>query len=247
MSRRTALIIGASSPGGLGEAAARRLATDGFALILAGRDLGRLKELASELGAQTLICDVLDERSIEALAAQVCPVDVLVNASGATLGRSIAKISRDEIESQLAMHVTANVLLFKHFAPAMPRGGSIVLFSSVVARLPGHGIAAYSAAKAALEQLVRVAALEFGPLGIRVNAVAPGFTRTPMTESLLSNDRLSAFYRREALMGELTEPRQVAAAVSYLAEVDCYTTGEIIQVSGGAQLGRLPRLEEIRT
>jgi NAD(P)-dependent dehydrogenase (short-subunit alcohol dehydrogenase family) len=97
-----------------------------------------------------------------------------------------------------------------------------------------------------LDHVVRIAALEFGPLGIRVNAVAPGFTRTPMTESFLSVDRFQALYRRESAMGELTEPAQVAAAVSYLAARDCYSTGEILHVSGGAQLCRLPRADEIR-
>lgn len=243
---RTALIIGASSEGGLGEAAARRLAADGSRIIVAGRRIAPLERLAAELGGRVLPVDMLDEKSIIELAAAAGPVDVLVNASGTTLGRTILKISREQIESQLSLHVTGNILLMKHFVPAMPRGGSIILFSSVVAKLAGPGLVAYSAAKAALDHVVRIAALEFGPLGIRVNAVAPGFTRTPMTEGFLSIGRMNALYRRESAMGELTEPHQVAAAVSYLAAPDCYSTGEIVQVSGGAQLCRLPRAEEIK-
>lgn len=247
MAERTALIIGASSPGGLGEAAARRLAADGFRIVLAGRDPARLAALASELDASTFRCDVEEEESIAALAEEAGAVDVLVNASGTTLGRSILKISRDEIEAQLAIHVTGNILLLKHFGVRMPRGSNVIFFSSVVAKLAGHGIIAYSAAKAALDHIVRVAALELGPRGIRVNAVAPGFTHTPMTEGFLADDRLAALYRRESAMGELTQPHQVAAAVSYLAAPDCYSTGEIVQVSGGAHLCRLPRVDEIRT
>lgn len=243
---RKALIIGASSEGGLGEAAARRLAADGLRVVLAGRRMAPLERLAAELGGRVLPCDMLDEKSIAELAAAAGPVDVLVNASGTTLGRTILKISREQIESQLSLHVTGNILLMKHCVPAMPRGGSIILFSSVVAKLAGPGIVAYSAAKAALDHVVRVAALEFGPLGIRVNAVAPGFTRTPMTEGFLSNERMGALYRRESAMGELTEPHQVAAAVSYLAAPDCYSSGEIVHVSGGAQLCRLPRAEELK-
>lgn len=240
------MIIGASSVGGLGEAAARRLATDGFAITLAGRSTERIAPLARELAAATAVCDITDEASIAALAAQVGCVDVLVNASGTTVGRSILKTAREDIESQLSIHVTGNILLLKHFGGIMPRGGSIILFSSVVARLAGQGLVAYSAAKAALDHVVRIAALEFGPLGIRVNAVAPGFTQTPMTESFLSDDRLGALYRRETAMGELTQPEQVAAAVSYLAARDSYSSGEIIQVSGGAQLCRLPRISELK-
>ena len=240
------MIIGASSAGGLGEAAARRLAADGHAITLAGRSVERLGPLARTLCAATVSCDVTDEDSIAAMAKQVGPVDVLVNASGTTLGRSILKIEREDIESQLAIHVTGNILLLKHFGGIMPRGGSIILFSSVVSQRAGQGLVAYSAAKAALDHVVRIAALEFGSLGIRVNAVAPGFTKTPMTESFLSDDRLGAIYRRETAMGELTQPEQVAAAVSYLAAADSYSSGEIIQVSGGAQLCRLPRIAELK-
>ncbi|AUW59564.1 short-chain dehydrogenase [Sphingobium sp. SCG-1] len=246
MVQRTALIIGASSEGGLGEATTRRLVADGYAVILAGRNRTRLDALAADLGARAFTCDLLNEQSISDLARDAGPVDVLVNAAGTTQGRRILKITRQEIEPQLAMHVTANILLMKHFGAIMPRGGSIVLFSSVVGKVPGFGLVAYAAAKAALDHVVRVAALEFGPMGIRVNAVAPGFSRTPMTEVFLGESRYQELYSRETAMGKLTEPHEVAAAVSYLASPDCYSTGEIIQVSGGAQLLRLPRADELQ-
>lgn len=246
MQARTALVIGASSAGGLGEAAARRLAADGCAVSVAGRSMAPLDSLAASLGGRALHCDVLDESSIAALAEAAGPIDILVNAAGTTLGRTIAKIRREDVESQLAMHVTANILLLKHFAPRMPRGGSIVLFSSVVAKLAGPGLVAYAAAKAALDHVVRIAALEFGPHGVRVNAVAPGFTVTPMTQGFLAQERYETLYRRETALGELTQPSQVAAAVSYLASPDCFSSGEIVQVSGGAQLCRLPRADELR-
>ncbi|HEX7783017.1 MAG TPA: SDR family oxidoreductase [Sphingobium sp.] len=246
MVQRTALIIGASSEGGLGEATARRLVADGCVVFLAGRNRVKLDALAKEIGARAFTCDVLDEQSIVDLAREVGPVDILVNAAGTTQGRRILKITREEIEPQFAMHVTANILLMKHFGAIMPAGGSIILFSSVVAKIPGFGLAAYAAAKAALDHVVRIAALEFGPMGIRVNAVAPGFSRTPMTEVFLGEARFQELYSRETAMGKLTEPHEVAAAVSYLAAPDCYTTGEIIQVSGGAQLLRLPRADELQ-
>lgn len=245
MTTKAALIIGASSPGGLGEATARRLYNDGYAIKLAGRDVAWLESLGQELDATVHRCDLVDEASIAALADEVGGISLLVNAAGSALGRSILKISREDIDSQLNLHVTANILLLKHFGAVMAPGGSIVLFSSVVAKLAGAGIVAYSAAKAALEHVVRVAAVEFGPLGLRVNAVAPGFACTPMTEGFLKDPRISALYRGETVMGELTQPHQVAAAVSYLAAADCYSTGEVVQVSGGAQLCRLPRKAEL--
>lgn len=244
--RRSALVIGASSPGGLGEAVARRLAADGAAVTVAGRRIDALAGLAEAIGGRAVACDVTDEASIAAAIAETGPLDILVNAAGTTLGKTILKIERSQIEAQLTMHVTANLLLLKHAVPVMTAGGSIVLFSSVTSTRAGPGLAAYAGAKAALDQIVRVAALEFGPLGIRVNAVAPGFSLTPMTESFLGNPKFDALYRRESALGELVKPEQVAATVAHLAAEDCFITGEIVQISGGAQLCRLPRADELR-
>lgn len=242
---RTALIIGASSPGGLGEATARRLADDGFEIILAGRRPESLKALADEVCGRVVQCDLLDEASIAAAVQAAGPIDVLINAAGTTLGQSILKLRRAQIEAQFAIHVTANLLLLKHAIPILSDGGSVVLFSSVVSARAGAGLAAYAAAKAALDQVVRVAALEFGSRGIRVNAVAPGFSLTPMTQSFLSEQRFDALYRRETALGALVLPSQVAATVAHLVAEDCFITGEIVQTSGGAQLYRLPTRAEL--
>lgn len=244
--QRTALVLGASSPGGLGEAVARRLAADGFDLIVAGRRRESLDRLAAELGGRALTCDVTDEDSIAAMAEAAGPLAVAVNAAGTTDVGGIAKIKRERIEAQLAIHVTGNLLFMKHVVANLGEGGSIILFSSLTARVPGTGLAAYAGAKAALEHIVRIAALEFGPRDIRVNAVAPGFTRTPMTEAFLADERTAGIYKNETALGALTEPEQVAATVSWLAARDCFTTGETIAVSGGAQLLRLPTGAELR-
>ena len=165
-SSRRALVLGASSPGGLGEAVARRLAGDGYRVAVAGRRREPLETLAKDIGGTALTCDVTDEDSIAAMAEAAGPVDVAVNAAGTTDVGSIAKIQRERIEAQLAVHVTGNLLFIKHVAPRTAPGGSIILFSSLTARVPGTGLAAYAGAKAALEHIVRIAALEFGPRGI---------------------------------------------------------------------------------
>jgi NAD(P)-dependent dehydrogenase (short-subunit alcohol dehydrogenase family) len=245
-SQKRALILGASSPGGLGEAVARRLAAEGFAPIVAGRRREPLDALAAELGGTALTCDVTDEDSIAAMFAGAGPLDVAVNSAGTTDVGSIARIKRERIEAQLAIHVTGNLLFIKHALGQLGEGGSVVLFSSLTARVPGTGLAAYGGAKAALEHIVRIAALELGPRGIRINAVAPGFSRTPMTEAFLADERIAGIYRNETALGRLTEPEQVASAVAWLASEDCFTTGETIAVSGGAQLLRLPTGAELK-
>jgi NAD(P)-dependent dehydrogenase (short-subunit alcohol dehydrogenase family) len=244
---RKACVIGASSTGGLGEACALRLADDGHELVIAGRRMAPLAQLAARIGGRALPVDVIDEDSIERLAAECGPVDVFVNAAGTTDAARLARISRQSIEAQFELHVTASMLLIKHFAPLVRPGGSIVLFSSLTARLAGEGLAAYSCAKAAVEHLVRIAALELGGAGIRVNAVAPGFSDTPMTEGIFANPALSRLYLDEAPYGARgVTPEEVADAVAWLAGPRCSASGETIQVSGGAQLGRLPRLSQIR-
>lgn len=245
--QRKACVIGASSPGGLGEACALRLASDGYDLVVAGRRKDRLEALALATGAQAVVADVTDEAQIADLAAACGPLDVLVNASGSTDAARLARISRQSIEAQFSLHVTASMLLIKHCAPLLRPGGSVVLFSSVTASVPGEGLAAYACAKAAVEHLVRIAALELGGAGIRVNAVAPGFSDTPMTEGIFANPALSRLYLDEAPFGARgVTPEEVADAVAWLAGPRCFASGETIQVSGGAQLGRLPRLSQIR-
>lgn len=243
--KRRVVVVGASSAGGLGEATARRFAADGHEVIVAGRRATPLKALAESIGGRFAVCDITDEDSVAELAAFAGPVDVAINAAGTASANSIAKIKRAVIEAQLAVHVTGNFMFLKHFVAQMPRGGRFVLFSSLTARVPGTGLAPYAAAKAALDQIVRIAALEFGPRGISVNAVAPGFSVTPMTNSFLTEDKMAPIYKREAALGALVTPDEVAAAVAWLAAPDCFMTGEIMHVSGGAQLGRLPRPDEL--
>lgn len=245
-SGRRALVLGASSPGGIGEAVARRLSREGYFVVVAGRRRERLDALAGELGGTGLTCDVTDEDSIAGMFDAAGPLDVAVNVAGTTDVGSIAKIQRARVEAQLDVHVTGNLLFMKHALKQLVEGGSIVLFSSLTARVPGTGLAAYAGAKAALEHIVRIAALEFGSRKIRVNAVAPGFTRTPMTEGFLADDRIAAIYAGETALGALTKPEQVASAVAWLASNDCFTTGETLAVSGGAQLLRLPTGAELR-
>lgn len=243
--RQRALVLGASSEGGLGEAVARLLAARGAHVVVAGRRISPLEALASDIGGAAIACDITDDGQVQALMAAAGPLDIAVNASGTSTAFSIARSTSAQVEEQFAIHVTGNFSFLKHASRAMPQGGSIVLFSSLTASIAGVGLAAYSSAKAALNQLVRVAALEFGPRGIRVNAVAPGFSRTPMTAGFLEDQYFLDLYRGESPLGALATPEQVAAAVAWLSAPECFMTGEIMQVSGGAQLGRLPRSQEL--
>lgn len=245
--RRHALVIGASSKGGLGEAVARRLAADGCRVTVASRNADALNSLAAELGGTSIACDITDEASIEAMIAEAGSIDILVNAAGTTEAGGLARIERARVDAQMAVHYTANVLLVKHAMKVMPAGSAIILFSSLVARLAGAGLTTYSCAKAALDQLVRIAAIELGPRNIRINAVAPGFSQTPMTKSIFDAPEIRDLYLANVpLEGRGVTPEEVAAAAAWLADPACFMTGEIVQLSGGAQLGRLPTAGELK-
>jgi len=244
---RKAIVIGASSRGGLGEAVARRLTDDGCAVTVAARRKEAVADLARELGGSHAVCDIRDEASIAAVFEKTGPVEIVVNAAGTTCAGGLSRIERAQLEDQMELHYTANALLLKHAVPAMPAGGNIVMFSSVTAALAGAGLAAYSCAKAACEQLVRVAAVELGERGIRVNAIAPGFSQTPMTEAIFADPALAQLYLGHVPLGaRAVTPEEVASAVAWLTSDDCFTTGETIQVSGGAQLGRLPNKNDFK-
>ncbi len=244
---RRALVIGCSSPGGLGEAAALRLADAGDHVTVVARNEDAVGALAQRIGGDSAGCDITDEAAVARLLAGAEPLDIIVNAAGTTCAGRLAGISRKQIEEQMTIHFTANALLLKHAIGAMPGGGAIVLFSSLTASLAGAGLAAYSCAKAALEHLVRIAAVELGERAIRVNAVAPGFARTPMTEPIFANPPLREAYLDQALLRQRSvSPAEVASAVQWLVASDCFVTGEIVQVSGGAQLGRLPGNAQLR-
>jgi NAD(P)-dependent dehydrogenase (short-subunit alcohol dehydrogenase family) len=247
LSGRQALVIGASSAGGLGEAVAVRLADEGCHVTVAARRETAISALGERIGGSSAACDVTDEQSLETVLSNAGPLDIVVNAAGTTCAGGIANIRRAQLDEQMALHFTANALLLKHAVPAMPNGGSVVLFSSVTASLAGAGLAAYSCAKAALDQLVRVAAVELGERGIRVNAVAPGFSHTPMTGMIFDHPPLRDLYLGHVPLGRrAVTPDEVASAVAWLASADCFVTGETVQVSGGAQLGRLPDPGELR-
>ena len=244
---KKALVIGASSQGGLGEAVAIRLAGQGCHVTVAARRLDAVTALAEQIGGAALPCDVTDEASLQAAIEKAGPLDIIVNAAGTTCSGGLRTMQRSQLEEQMAVHFTANALLLKHAIPAMPNGGAVVLFSSVTSALAGSGMTAYSCAKAAGDQLVRVAAVELGDRGIRVNAVAPGFSKTPMTEAIFNNPAAAAMYLGHVPIGKRSvTPEEVASAVAWLCADDCFVTGEILQVSGGAQLGRLPNTAELK-
>lgn len=236
---RNVLVTGGSR--GLGLAVALRLAAAGLRVIALARAPSAELSAAIDAQPQRLLfrpCDLTDTAAIGTLVAQLrqelgAPYG-LVNNAGAGSGGLLAMMRDADIESLVRLNTVAPMILTKYVLRAMmaARAGCIVNISSIVATTGFKGLSAYSATKAALEGFTRSLAREVGPLGITVNAVAPGFIDTRMTEELGEEQR-EQIMRRSALR-RMAQPQDVAGAVEYLLSDDARNiTGVTLTVDAG--------------
>ena len=193
----------------------------------------RLAEAAGA-GVQSFRCDVTDEAQVEAMFAQVFGLRVLVNNAGQDEYCLLQEQSLQRFRRVLDVNATGAFLCMRAAAPKLMRaGGSVVNVGSVWGEHGASCEGAYSAAKAALSGLTRAAAKEWGPAGVRVNAVSCGMIGTAMNERFSPEER-AAFVQGLALARE-GSAEEVAAAVLFLAQ-SRYITGQILPVDGGAHL-----------
>jgi NAD(P)-dependent dehydrogenase (short-subunit alcohol dehydrogenase family) len=237
-SNRTALVTGAT--GGIGAEIARLLAAGGAGLVLTGRDEQRGKSLVAEIEsdggtAWFLPADLTDPAAVERLAREAGPVDVLINNAALFPVAPTVEQAVEGFDLAVAANIRAPYLLTAALVPAMiSRGrGSIVNISTMAARVGMPGLSVYSATKAALEALTRTWAAEFGAAGVRVNAVAPGPTRTEMVLGAMGEEG-AAQVAATTLLGRLASPREIAETVVFVAsERASYLTGAVIAADAG--------------
>ncbi|MHA3791164.1 SDR family oxidoreductase [Sphingomonas sp. YL-JM2C] len=245
---KKAVVLGASVPGGTGWVTAGTLASRGFGLSVGARRIEPASRLAEEIGGDAFRCDATVEADIAAMAQAVAadgPIDVAVLAAGEGVTGNIDDIGDDAFDHALKLNYVSAVHFIRHMARHMAPGGSIVLMSSIAAARPWPGYFAYGCAKAALETLVRYAAIEYAPKGIRINAVCPGPIAAvpgakPMPEALSTLIDSAMPLRRRVT------PAEVAEAVAWLSVGATATTGEIVHLDGGMHLGRPPYPDEIK-
>jgi NAD(P)-dependent dehydrogenase (short-subunit alcohol dehydrogenase family) len=230
-------VLGAS--GGVGSALCRTLHARGVRLALAGRDASRLEPLARELGALAV---PLADGSMASIGAAVASsveelggLDGAVCCAGSLLLKPAHRTTDEEYRATLAANLDAAFAVVRGATQAMlKRGGSIVLVSSAAARLGLANHEAIAAAKAGIEGLTRAAAASGAPRGIRVNAVAPGLTRTPLTEGLLSASASEQASLSMHALGRLGEPEDIARAIAWLLDPEqSWVTGQVLGVDGG--------------
>jgi len=236
---RTALVTGAS--GGIGGAIARSLHGQGARVVLSGTRLDALQSLQAELRDRAFVvpCNLSDTAQVEELvkkaeAAAGGVIDILVNNAGITRDNLFLRMKDDEWDQVIAVNLTAAFRLSRASLRNMmkKRWGRIITITSIVGVTGNPGQGNYAAAKAGLIGMTKALAAEVASRNITVNAVAPGFIATPMTDALTAEQRTALTARIPA--GRLGEAKDVAAAVAYLAsEEAAYVTGQTLHVNGG--------------
>ncbi|MFD7235512.1 SDR family NAD(P)-dependent oxidoreductase [Streptomyces syringium] len=245
---RVIFVTGASS--GIGAAAVRRFAAEGALVAAAARRADRVEALAAELRAAGhealgLECDVTDERSVADAVAETVRVfgrlDGAFNNAGAGGARArLHELDTDHFDTVMATNVRGVFLSMKHQIPAMlDSGGGSVVISSSVAGLVGSPLNTdYSTSKHALTGLVKCAALDYARDNIRVNAIAPGPTRSEMFDRWMPTDEARAALADRFPMNYVADPDDMArAALFLLSDESRWTTGTVLPCEGGLTAG----------
>ncbi|MGD3112337.1 MULTISPECIES: SDR family NAD(P)-dependent oxidoreductase [unclassified Streptomyces] len=238
---RVALVTGATS--GIGAATATLLAQRGAHVLVAGRDSSRGESVVAAIRgragkADFIAADLREAQSVRQLARRAVElgdgrVDILVNNAGVYPFGPTDEATESEVDTVYALNVKAPFHLVAELAPAMAERGSgaIVNVSTMVAAYGAVGMALYGSSKAAVELLTKAWAAEYGPRGVRVNAVRPGPVRTEGTAGMGEDlDALAA----QAPAGRPAEPEEIADAVAYLgSDAASFVQGAVLPVDGG--------------
>ncbi len=238
---KVALVTGAAQ--GIGKAIALLLARNGADVIASDINLEKANETAQEvqaLGRRSLAIQVdvarLDdvEKMVEAIVAQFGQIDILVNNAGIARDKLILRMTEEDWDAVLNINLKGTFNCTKAVVRHMSKrkNGKIVNIASVVGEMGNPGQGNYAASKAGVIGFTKTIAREFAQRGINVNAIAPGYIETPMTDAL--PDKVKEELRRLIPMDRLGKPEDVAEAVLFLvSESANYITGQVLNVNGG--------------
>lgn len=242
---KVVLVTGGTS--GLGLAIASAFAAARAQVFTVGRDRDRMDTVTRDLGGNVrgLAFDLTHTEEIPAFIEKVLAaagrIDVLINNAGINMKKPAGSVTTAEYETIVRTNQTAVFALSREVGNLMVRqgSGSIIMISSMASHYGIPGVVAYTASKSAVEGMTRALAVEWSPLGVRVNCIAPGFIATPMSARALDNDPArKARVLARTPMGTLGEPADVAHAALFLASSHArYITGAVLPVDGGNAIG----------
>jgi NAD(P)-dependent dehydrogenase (short-subunit alcohol dehydrogenase family) len=250
LDRRVAVVVGGHS--GLGAAVARTFADDGATVVVAGRRSEPVGAAAAALGGLGVTCDVTDDDQVQAMVATTLAecggLDVAVNCAGHQESTPLRALTPEKLRSMVEVQLVGALFVLRHCCNAMAErgGGAYLSVSSLTAQNPAEGLAAYASSKKGLEYATRIAAVEYGPSGVRVNCVAPHLIDTPMTASIFERPGVVDAMLAETPLRRMGTPDDVARAALFLCSDDAgYISGQTLCVDGGASTRRLPTADEI--
>ncbi len=243
--QKVAIVTGGGS--GLGFAIAQKFIENDILTVIAGRDESKLQKAKELLGDKctAISCDVSDLASVPAFVEKALQqfghIDILVNNAGINMKKDFVEVTDEDFQSVLNTNVTAVFVMSREVVKHMLQreSGCIINISSMAAQYGLPKVIAYSASKTAIDGMTRAMAVELSPKGIRVNAIAPGFIYSAMTEKALNSDpeRKAKVFGRTP-MGYMGQPEDIGNAAVYLAsEAAKYVTGVILPVDGGNSIG----------
>ncbi len=236
---RRALVTGASQ--GIGLALARGLAAAGAAVLLNGRDTGKLDRARATLAAEGLAVeavafDVTDAAAIDAALPACGEIDILVNNAGIHRRGPLADLSLADWQAVLDTNLTAAFLVARAVVPTMiaRRGGKIINVCSIMSQLARPTTGNYAAAKGGLAMLTKAMAAEWAPHGLQVNGLAPGYIDTPLNAPLVNDPKFNAWVTARTPSGRWGRPEDLAGPAVFLASpASNYINGQILFVDGG--------------
>lgn len=231
----------------MGYATAKKFCDQGHICYVIGRNPDKTAKSCAELGpnARPLVLDLSELGQIPAAIAGIAEaegrIDVLVNNAGINMKKPFLEVTDADFSRIIQTNLQSVFSISREVAAVMKEhgGGNIINISSMAAQYGLPYVIAYSASKTAIEGMTRAMAVELAPMGIRVNCVAPGFIKTPMTAKALDSDpeRKGRVFARTP-MGEMGLPEDIADAVYYLASGDArFVTGVVLPVDGGNSIG----------
>jgi len=243
--KRVAIVTGGGS--GIGYAIAERFVKDGIHTVIVGRDEQKLKDAKDKLGELCYpeACDMSNLESIPCLVENIIKklgqVDILVNNAGINMKKEFTEVTDEDFQKIITTNLCSVFAISREVVKQMltQKSGSIINISSMAAQYGLPKVIAYSASKTAIDGMTRAMAVELSPKGIRVNAIAPGFIVTAMTDTALNADpeRKEKVFGRTP-MGYMGQPGDIAEAALFLAsDASKYITGVVLPVDGGNSIG----------